>query len=323
MYNACKTIERCVKSICASRAESIEILLVDDASTDNTWEQASKLAQSNPSIRLIQQAHAGASEARNRGIREAQGEWILFLDADDSLLDDAIPILTENADESIDACCGRIVRGTEAVRGKNSTQFLKTNPHDLLNFALSDPTNRLTLHGWLFRRSICVEFGIWFNPSFRLSEDSDWVLRFLSACRGAKFIGNPVYRYTISPESTIHRWKPGQMQAYLDMLAEINQSSVSSESNWPLFVLTTLLLILTHDTFHPAKPTKLRAQLSEAKMLRSLPVFEDAFRLADLSKLGPGRRMILSCLKARLYLLVWMAVKLRQTHNMKRQEKTE
>ncbi len=319
MYNAADTIERCVESCAASGGDPSEILLIDDGSTDSTLERAEALAARFPAVRCLRQPHAGASEARNLGIREARGEWLLFLDADDALCEGAIQALCASLDGRADACCGRIIRGKDAARPVAAPAILKTDRHDLLNFALAEPTDRLTIHGWLFRRSICLRHGVWFNPALRLGEDSDWVLRYLSACRGAAFVSAPVYRYTLSGESSIHRWKPGQTEAYLDMLEAIASSPVSREDNWPLYVLTTLLLILTHDTFHPANPAGARARFQEARRLRELPNFSAAFRQAHLRGMGFAKRATLACLKARLYAAVWAAVKLRQAQNARRQ----
>ena len=322
MYNAAGTIERCVKSCTTSGSESLEVLLIDDGSTDGTLERAQALGTRHPAVRCLRQVHGGVSEARSLGIREARGEWLLFLDADDALCKGAIQALCASLDPSVDACCGRIIRGTEAARPEAAPAVLKTDRHDLLNYVLAEPTDRLTIHGWLFRRSVCLEQGIWFNPKLRLGEDSDWVLRYLSACRGACFVGAPVYRYTLSEESTIHRWKPGQTEAYLDMLDEIGSTTVSGEDNWPLYVLTTLLLILTHDTFHPANPAATEAQFREAKRLRGLPVFAEAFNRANLRDMGLAKHTTLACLKARLYVPVWAAVKLRQAQNARRRNGT-
>ena len=322
MYNAADTIGRCVESCVASGSESPEVLLIDDGSTNGTLESAEALAARYPAVRCLRQSHAGVSEARNLGIREARGEWILFLDADDALCEGAIQALCGSVDARADACCGRIIRGTEASKPEAMPAVLRTDRHDLLNYVLAEPTDRLTIHGWMFRRSVCLELGIWFNPKLRLGEDSDWVLRYLSACRGARFVSAPVYRYTLSEESTIHRWKPGQTEAYLDMLREIGPSPVSGEENWPLYVLTTLLLVLTHDTFHPANPAPFRAKLREAGRLREMSVFAEAFHRADLRDMGLAKRATLACLKARLYVPVWAAVKLRQAQNARRRNRT-
>ena len=229
LYNAEKTLEACVNSVLSQSLQPTEILLVDDGSTDGTVEAAERICKEFQRVRLIQQEHAGTSSTRNRGLQEAKSEWVLLLDADDQLVEDALLALTENLGDTIDACYGRILRGNERKKHSNGSPLWLFDTSELLNKALANPTDMLTVHGWVFRRSVYIERGIFFDPGLRMGEDSDWLLRYLAACRGAVLIPAWVYRYSISPDSTINRWKPGQTDAYLDMLAVIGKTQVSQE----------------------------------------------------------------------------------------------
>lgn len=82
-YNSAGFIANTLQSVLAQTLPPLEILVVDDGSKDNTAEVVRGFA---PRVRLVQQANAGPSAARNHGIRESQGEWIALLDADDSWL---------------------------------------------------------------------------------------------------------------------------------------------------------------------------------------------------------------------------------------------
>ncbi len=82
-YNAEKFVLQAVRSVLDQRYEPIEILLVDDGSTDQT---AEIVRQHAPEVRIIRQENAGVAEARNTGLRLARGEMICFLDADDGWL---------------------------------------------------------------------------------------------------------------------------------------------------------------------------------------------------------------------------------------------
>ena len=81
LYNKEKQIAHTLQSVFAQTFQNFEIVIVDDGSTDNSVEEVEKFTDSR--IRLIRQANAGVAAARNRGIEEAQGELIAFLDADD------------------------------------------------------------------------------------------------------------------------------------------------------------------------------------------------------------------------------------------------
>ena len=83
VYNILDCLERCVKSICGQTWENLEILLVDDGSSDGTEKLCDELAQKDGRIRVFHKENGGSSSARNLGIQEARGEWLGFVDSDD------------------------------------------------------------------------------------------------------------------------------------------------------------------------------------------------------------------------------------------------
>ena len=318
VYNAEKTLEACVASVLKQSLLPEEILLADDGSVDGSANAEVALQAQDPRVRVISLPHGGVSEARNRGLKEARGELVLFLDADDELTEGALEALAAGMDEKTDAVCGTVLKGNETVAGgaAGGADSLRIGRQELLNRALADPTMLLTIHGWLFRRDLCAEET--FHPGLRLGEDSEWMLRVLGRCRQAAFVPAPVYRYRLTPGSVIHRWEPGKSEAYLKMLKTAGRTAAAKEKNWPVFVLTVLLLMLTHDTFHPDNPAERKAQLREARRLRELPVMREAFREADFSDLGAAKRIALWCLKRKLYRTVRVMVRIRQGMNARR-----
>lgn len=83
IYNIEDCLERCVQSICDQTYRNLEILLVDDGSTDNTGTLCDTLALRDERIRVFHKENGGSSSARNLGIREARGEYLGFVDSDD------------------------------------------------------------------------------------------------------------------------------------------------------------------------------------------------------------------------------------------------
>ena len=82
-YNGAQFLEACLRSVFEQSVANIEIIVVDDGSTDNSRELVTGLAASEPRLRLIEKTNGGVASARNRGIREARAAWIAFLDSDD------------------------------------------------------------------------------------------------------------------------------------------------------------------------------------------------------------------------------------------------
>lgn len=314
MFNAEKTLRRCVDSV-IDQGGNVEILLIDDGSADGTLSLACLLAEEHPIIKVIEHAHGGVSAARNAGINAAKGEWLLFLDADDALLPGALNALLavakEEGEGAVNAVCGLIVRGNEPI-SQNNHSASRQSGHALLNHVLANPTNYLTVHGWLFRNM--PEMPL-FNASLRIGEDSEWALRYLENAGSAAFVPVPVYKYTVSDTSAVHAWRQDKERDFLRMLETIQAEPAGKEKNFPLFVLTNFLLMLTHVTFHPANPHPRSQQFSEAMKLLEHPIIREAFQKADLTRVGTAKRMALECLKKGWIWPAWAAVKLRQRLN--------
>jgi len=85
LFNTADYLAACVRSILAQAAPDTELILIDDGSTDASWELAQRLAATDPRIRLARQANQGPSAARNHGLTLATGDYVTFIDSDDTL----------------------------------------------------------------------------------------------------------------------------------------------------------------------------------------------------------------------------------------------
>lgn len=99
VYNSLNCLERCVDSICAQTFEELEIILVDDGSTDGTGRLCDTLAEQDGRIRVYHKENGGASSARNLGLQNASGEYIGFVDSDDYIDADVYRKMAELAFE--------------------------------------------------------------------------------------------------------------------------------------------------------------------------------------------------------------------------------
>lgn len=95
VYRSEETLERCVKSLTMQTYRELEILLVVDGPPDKSGELAERLAWEDKRIRVIHQKNQGVSAARNKGLKEAKGEYIRFLDSDDYVEKDSIQVMVE------------------------------------------------------------------------------------------------------------------------------------------------------------------------------------------------------------------------------------
>ena len=86
VYNVADFLDECLRSVLGEADGDVELVCVDDGSTDATWEIASAFAEGRGGIvKAVRQENAGAGAARNAGLAVATGDWIMFLDGDDVL----------------------------------------------------------------------------------------------------------------------------------------------------------------------------------------------------------------------------------------------
>lgn len=186
-YNSENTIAKCIKSVSNQSYKNLQILVVNDGSTDNTLNVCEELVKRDPRIIIVNQSNSGVSAARNKGLVNATGYYVTFVDGDDYLENDHIEKLISRADgnklvitgyyyDLLDSN-GRLVRRTEKKEDFSREYFL----NDLANLY----TKELLAVVWnkLYVTSMINEHNIRFDENIRLGEDFLFNLNYLSCCR--------------------------------------------------------------------------------------------------------------------------------------------
>ncbi|MDE7432759.1 MAG: glycosyltransferase [Lachnospiraceae bacterium] len=120
VYNIEKYLERCINSIINQTYKSIEIIIVDDGSTDGSGILCEEFAHKDSRIKVLHTMHLGTSNARNCGLREAKGSYIGFVDGDDYIAENMYEKLIENMKENVDiVCCGRRCMNPSGMKNTN------------------------------------------------------------------------------------------------------------------------------------------------------------------------------------------------------------
>ena len=105
VYNIERYLRRCVNSILAQTYRDLEILLVDDGSTDGCPPICDEYERTEPRVRVIHKENGGAADARNAGLEAASGEWIGFVDGDDFIMPEAFdPRVADVVSRAVRSC---------------------------------------------------------------------------------------------------------------------------------------------------------------------------------------------------------------------------
>lgn len=201
-YNAARFIGHAIESVLGQDYPNFEVIVIDDGSSDNTL---SVLKCYTSQVNVVIQKNRGPSSARNNGLRQARGEYVWFLDADDMLVADAFRITTEYLDSNPDAgvAVGQWAHMDED--GKSTTDFSSSfkvgkSASDVLYRQMLLQT-LVPVGTALFRRSFLVACGGW-DENLWCAEDRDLWLRLLeSGCR-FDFLNTPVAYYRLHDENS-------------------------------------------------------------------------------------------------------------------------
>jgi len=198
MYNAIEFVPKVTQSILSQQFHGFEVVLIDDGSTDNSLELCQYFLKDIDVI-AIRQENAGLSGARNAGIWEASGEYILFLDADDFLLPGAlINISAALENNRPDVLFGRFRRWSPSeglYRHKPYEYNPPINPAERTEYILS-ALPELSWNAWRYicSRRFLLEQELFFKRGI-LCEDVPWTLELLETADTINFLDEPFYAY--------------------------------------------------------------------------------------------------------------------------------
>lgn len=223
VYNGRAHLERAVRTLQAQSFADWEAVIVDDGSSDGTAELADRLAAADARLKVFHQPNGGVSVARNRGLSEARGDWIVWLDADDAWVDGAFAriaallaacpdcealVMPNVADLSAGATAGR--EGTEAqvMSGAEAFDQLYVNPETCGMF--------WTCWRFVMRRTSRL-------PAFRarvIHEDVDVLPRYVRSLPKVVLADERLYRYTEAREGAATQlFTPARVRDALDVTA--------------------------------------------------------------------------------------------------------
>lgn len=179
LYNKETIIERSLQSVLSQDYDDFEVILVNDGSTDRSMEIVRNIQ--DPRIVLIEQENGGPSKARNTGVMHAKGEWVLFLDADDELLPNALHVFAKLADKHSEAdiidCGQKIKKGNTISSIYHPIEGFSDCPlRDWFFHRIGPGSNHS-----IFNRAFAKKYP--YNPKIRRFEDAELLVRMLQTAK--------------------------------------------------------------------------------------------------------------------------------------------
>lgn len=264
LYNVAPYLERCLQSLVQQDYQPLEIILIDDGSTDGSGEICDQWATQNPSIKVVHQENQGQAQARNRGTALAQGEWISYVDADDYLATNAMSLLWEAADSSeADLAIGNFYFVSED--GKKCV--LAAPLQDKLRSGIEATEDLLYQRnietspcGRLYRKSLTE--GICF-PEGKYYEDLGTVYRYSLKAKRVVYCSEPLYHYVYrSDSSSSQAFQPKKMDA-IEMAQSLYQGVCREAPDLEKAAACRLLSMCFHILFQTPEKSSYEKEIFE------------------------------------------------------------
>lgn len=210
IYNREKYINRCLDSVLNQTYSNIEVICVDDKSTDESLEICYEYQRKDDRVKVVAlEKNGGVSNARNTGIKNATGEWIAFVDSDDTIESDMLSeMMGVIANTGVDIVLSDLDMFSG---GKSQNMKISIEPERVYNRAeihdsilprfTHDGSDNLGLFAFstkLFRKSIIVDNSISFDTSIAYEEDKLFVIEALANCNNLYYIPKAYYHYDTS-----------------------------------------------------------------------------------------------------------------------------
>ena len=318
-------LRNCIASILSQDHKDIELLLIDDGSKNGTGYVCREYAGADERVKFFEQGNLGVSVARNRGLDEATGDYVLFVDSDDFISPGIVEQLTKEMDElTADVlffgyCTSYTNRElARVIKRPDLTLF----DSDTLQKAILNANPRLgplevgAPWGKLIRRSVIEKAHLRFVPGLKKGQDTVFTLNLLEYCRCISYLPVAGYHYRVSGTSISHRFSRDMIPvmektlgAYADFIERFGKGAAFRQSllNKYYRVLTGeyMELYFTHPD-NDAPPEDMRR---EFEALCEKEPYKSAIAALDTKTLTGMDKLIYSLVKKKKTVMLWRVYK--------------
>ena len=259
VYNCASFLERCVNSVLRQSYPTLEVILIDDGSSDESGKICDEFAQKNRNCNVIHQESKGPSAARNRGLECASGEYICFVDADDYIEKNMLTRVVAELHAGAEICSFGARRVDEKERylyemrfdaGIGTYDFEKGNRQQFI-------LNRFMRYqvGWevwlqVYRREFLEKYSLRFDETIHYGEDKIFTAQCMAYVREYRKIPDILYNYTLRSGSLTGNFLQKEMidrgnTEYLCLREKWKRSGIINEENDYLFYIGILYYYYT------------------------------------------------------------------------------
>ncbi len=207
-YNAEDTIRRCLDSLLNQPHENAELIIVNDGSTDTTGELCREYVSRHGCIRYFEKENGGVASARNLGLNNATGEYILFVDSDDYVTENYFAVLDTGTATNNDLIMfGRSTYDGNVLRHQPLPAASAETPEETATLVCEALRQQRMNCAWnkVYRRDVIKTYGIRFDQRLPIGEDKVFAVEYAVRSQSVEFVPDPIYVVSLENDESLSR----------------------------------------------------------------------------------------------------------------------
>lgn len=313
VYNTEKYLEKCLMSLIEQTYPNIELVVINDGSTDASGKICEKYKKKYNNIKYEYQENNGVSSARNKALKKCDGEYITFVDSDDWVEIDYCEKLYNsiNKNDSEIVICGfnKIYDNQ-----KEKCSFSKNSEYSsamYTKYILNPQTGFGMVAPKLIKKEIIENT---FNTNLKIGEDALFMLQLAKNVKKVTYIDECLYNYRINADSAVRKYNSNYVETIHESMNEMYKfvcemdENQTKEGNIYNYITYHLFLIIINYCCHPQNSNSLKS----IKEVCRIPLFKQSIDKSTYENLSISRKVFLFLLKRKMYLFLLIAGKIRQ-----------
>lgn len=309
-------LSKCIESLINQSLKNIEILLVDDKSTNNSLDICEKYAKMDKRIKVLEKKHEGVSATRNLGLKNAKSPYIMFVDGDDWIDNKCCEEAYKQAQEGFDIVSWSYFKEYESGKREKIEIFKQ----DRIS---KDDSNEFDYYDMRILGSTCMKLYSKhvigeerFNEKLINGEDVEFNFRIFKKINSIKFINKNYYNYVIRKDSTVRKYNSSMVENYnitFDaMEKEVDYNDEKRSNGFFSFVAISFLMILLNFIFSKQNAMSYKEKVKLAKNISNTDTYKKMLRNINKLNIPITRKLPIIFAKYHLYFLLYLILKLKE-----------
>ena len=318
VYNVEKYLKECLESVINQTYTNLEIILVDDGSTDGSGNICDEYKKRDTRIKVIHKENGGVSIARNLGLNYVNGQYIGFIDSDDYVEPEYCEKLLKSIKENNVQCA--LCKFDKVYEKKNQNNTFESNYIMDANGLIMEILDVQKGFGFctqkLWTKNALAD--IRYNENIKVGEDSLFCIESCKNIDKVFVLNEKLYHYRFNENSLVRKFDEKYAQKYLRAMQE-TKKYIDKNYNKPEiikkfnnYIVYNILIIVINYCFNKNNKMSIIKQIEELKKVCKIPEFKYAIKNCDYNGFSLTRKITIFTLKYKLYFITMLIGKIRQ-----------